>query len=96
MSGDDVVLHVDGEQKKQGRTLWGVITNRSRDLARQIIQYVQDSEPKKLSRICGFVVVYISVCVYVYVRVCVCMRFRCGIYMYIETCFSRASCSKTL
>ena len=81
MSGDDVVLHVDGEQKKQGRTLWGVITNRSRDLARQIIQYVQDSEPKKLRRICGFVVVCI------YVHVCVCAVSLWYIYVYRYSLF---------
>ena len=44
-------------KKKQARTLWGLITNRLRDLARQIIHLVQDHEPKKLRRICGFIVV---------------------------------------
>jgi len=50
-------MGVDYEKKKQARTLWGLITNRLRDLARQIIHLVQDPEPKKLRRICGFLVV---------------------------------------
>ena len=41
-----------------GRKQWGFTINRTRDLARQMVLYVTDTEPKKIRRILAFIVAF--------------------------------------
>ena len=44
----------------EGRKLWGLLVNRTRDLARQIVHYIRD-EPAQHRRILGFIVAFVVV-----------------------------------
>jgi putative membrane protein len=41
-----------------GRKQWGFTINRTRDLARQMVLYITDTEPKKIRRILAFIVAF--------------------------------------